>query len=92
MYNSRSAKATEFICDEEIRSTLSFARENCGNKELVDSILEKARSFKGLTHREAALLLECDDKSTIEKIYALDNEIKHRFYGNRNYEHARITF
>lgn len=83
MYNSRSTKASEFICDEEIRSTLSFARENCGNKELVDSILEKARSFKGLTHREAALLLECDDKSTIEKIYALANEIKHRFYGNR---------
>ena len=83
MYNPKSDKATEFICDAEICETLDYARDNCKDKELIGKILEKARSFKGLTHREAALLLECDDPETVNEIYALANEIKHRFYGNR---------
>ena len=82
-YDLKSKIASEFICDDEIRDTLSFAKENCGNKELVESILEKACAFKGISHREAALLLECDDPSVTERIFALANEIKHRFYGNR---------
>lgn len=83
MYNPESKTASEFIADSEVRSTLEYARENSGNRELVESVLEKARAFKGLTHREAALLLECDDPAVTEKIFALANEIKHRFYGNR---------
>lgn len=83
MYNSKSTIATEFISDSEIRATMEYARENCGNRVLVESVLEKARAFKGLTHREAALLLECDDHEIIERIYSLANEIKHHFYGNR---------
>ena len=82
-YDPKSKIASEFICDDEIRDTLSFAKENCGNKELVEDILEKARACKGISHREATLLLECDDPVVTEKIYALANEIKHRFYGNR---------
>lgn len=83
MYNSKSTIATEFISDSEIRATMEYARENRGNRALVESVLEKARAFKGLTHREAALLLECDDLEIIERIYSLANEIKHHFYGNR---------
>ena len=83
MYNPESKIATEFISDEEIRSTISYARENSNNKELVEKILEKAAEFKGITHREAALLLECDEPEIVERIYTLANEIKHRFYGNR---------
>lgn len=83
MYNPESKTASEFIADSEVRSTLEYARENSGNRALVESVLEKARAFKGLTHREAALLLECDDPAVTEKIFALANEIKHRFYGNR---------
>ena len=83
MYNPKSKIASEFICDDEIKDTLRYARENCNNRELVDSILEKAHAFKGISHREAALLLECDFPDVTEKIFALANEIKHRFYGNR---------
>ena len=83
MYNPKSDKAVEFISDEEIRSTMEYARENAGNREMVEVILEKARAFKGITHREAALLLECNEPDLIEKMFALANEIKHRFYGNR---------
>ena len=83
MYNPKSTSATEFISDSEIRSTIEYARENCNNRALVDGVIEKARNFKGLSHREAALLLECSDPETVERIYSLANEIKHRFYGNR---------
>ena len=83
MYNPKSKTATEFISDSEILSTIEYARENAGNRVLVESVLEKARAFKGLTHREAALLLECSDPDLTERVFELANEIKHRFYGNR---------
>ncbi|MBR4065647.1 MAG: [Bacteroidaceae bacterium] len=83
MYNPKSTIATEFISDSEIRSTMDYARANSNNPELIENILAKAALAKGLTHREAALLLECNDPSVTERIYSLANEIKHRFYGNR---------
>lgn len=83
MYNPKSTIATEFISDSEIRSTMDYARANSDNSELIENILAKAALAKGLTHREAALLLECNNPSVTERIYSLANEIKHRFYGNR---------
>lgn len=83
MYNPKSKTAAEFISDSEILSTIEYARENAQNRALVESVLEKARACKGLTHREAALLLECNDPDLTERVFRLANEIKHRFYGNR---------
>ena len=83
MYNVKSQIAEEFINDSEIRETMAYARENSNNKELIKSILQKARECKGLTHREAALLLECNDQEIINEIYEIAREIKHKFYGNR---------
>lgn len=83
MYNPKSKTAAEFISDSEILSTIEYARENAANRALVESVLEKARACKGLTHREAALLLECNDPDLTERVFRLANEIKHRFYGNR---------
>lgn len=83
MYNLKSKIASEFICDSEIQETLLYARENCNDRKKVELILEKARAFKGISHREAALLLECNLPDVTERIFSLANEIKHRFYGNR---------
>ncbi len=83
MYNVKSSLATEFINNEEILETLKFAEENKRNKVLINEILEKAKKFKGLSHREAAILLECDLEEEIEKIHDLAKEIKQKFYGNR---------
>ena len=83
MYNAKSSKAEEFISDSEIRSTMTYAAEHATDRELVKCILEKARACKGITHREAAVLLECADADLIEQMYALAREIKHKFYGNR---------
>ena len=83
MFNRTSKIATEFIEDQEILDTLEFAQQNKNNRELIDSILERARDCKGLSHREAAVLLECDLADENEKMKALAREIKQKFYGNR---------
>ena len=83
MYNKHSLKATEFIDDEEIKETLCFAQENKHNKELISSLIERAADCKGLTHREAAVLLECDLPEENEKMFTLAKQIKQKLYGNR---------
>lgn len=83
MYNVKSKIATEFIDDGEILDTIAFAKENKSNKEFIDSILERAKDCKGLSHREAAVLLECDLPEENEKMKSLAKEIKQKFYGNR---------
>ena len=83
MYDPKSKKAEEFIDDAEIKETLRYAAENRNNIPLIESILEKAARLGGLSHREAAVLLECGDPASIEKIYALAREVKRRNYGNR---------
>ena len=83
MYDVKSPKAEEFICHEEILATLAFAEENKHNRELLDAILEKAKTRAGLSHREAAVLLECDLEEYKEKVFALAKEIKQAIYGDR---------
>ena len=83
IYDPKSSKAEEFINHEEILESLEYAKANKDNKELIKEILDKANKAKGLTHREAALLLECEDKELIEKMFILAEDLKKRFYGNR---------
>lgn len=83
MYDPKSLKATEFICHEEILDTLSYAEENKNNLPLIDSILTKAKERKGLSHREASVLLACENEEKIKEMYALAHQFKKDFYGNR---------
>ena len=83
MYNVKSSHATEFIDNNEILSTLEYAKNNKNNVELIDSILEKAKKQNGLTHREAAVLLECEIEEKNKEIFALAKKIKEEYYGNR---------
>ena len=83
MYNKESSTATEFINHKEILETLEYAEANKNNRELIDSLIERAKDCKGLTHREAAVLLECELEDENEKMYSLAKKIKQKFYGNR---------
>lgn len=83
MYNVKSKKAEEFISDEEIEESLAYAEKNKNDELLIDRILEKAREYKGISHREALLLLDCQIPEKNEKIVQLAMEIKQKFYGNR---------
>ncbi|MGN1039236.1 MAG: [FeFe] hydrogenase H-cluster radical SAM maturase HydG [Oscillospiraceae bacterium] len=90
-YNPKSLNADEFINDEEILETLDYAEKNKSNVKLIDEILNKARPqktatgcvCKGLTHKEASVLLACEIPEKIEEMYKIAEEIKLAFYGNR---------
>lgn len=83
MYNKLSSCATEFIDDTEILETLDYAQTHKNNRPLIEGILEKARAMKGLDHREAAVLLDCELSDLNEKIGQLAKEIKQKLYGKR---------
>lgn len=83
MYDVASKHAEEFINHEEILETLAYADENKDNLPLIDSIIEKAKKRKGLTHREASVLLACTNEEKNQEIYKLAEQIKKDFYGNR---------
>ena len=83
MYNPKSLKAEEFINHQEILDTLAYADQNKDNVELIDQILNKARERKGLSHREASVLLACDIPEKNQELYELAEQIKKDFYGNR---------
>ncbi|MCQ2153225.1 MAG: [FeFe] hydrogenase H-cluster radical SAM maturase HydG [Bacteroidales bacterium] len=83
MYDVKSSRAEEFIDDAEIRATLRYAEQNRSNRTLIEDIIGKAARFEGLTHREAAVLLDCDQPDLNERVFKLAEDIKKRFYGNR---------
>ena len=73
IYQKDSSKAEEFIHHEEILDTLEYAQNNKDNRVLIEQLIEKAALCKGLTHREAAILLECNQPDLIERIFHLAN-------------------
>ena len=83
MYDRKSMKAEEFIDHQEVLDTLAYADAHKRDRELIDSILEKARLRKGLEHREASVLLACELEDKNQEIYQLAEQIKKDFYGNR---------
>lgn len=83
MYNVKSNKAEEFIDDQEILDTIEYAKRNKNNRELIFSLIERAKDCKGLNHREAMLLLECDIPEAIEEMEKVAKMIKEKLYGNR---------
>lgn len=83
MYNPASRHAEDFINHGEILESIRFAQDNKRNREYIETLIEKAKDLKGLNHREALVLLECEEEDLNQKMYALAREIKQRFYGNR---------
>ena len=83
MYAPKSMKAEEFIDHQELEQTLAYADAHKTDAELIDAIIEKAKLRKGLTHREASVLLACELEDRNAQVYALAKQIKQDFYGNR---------
>ena len=90
-YNPKSLCADEFINDEEILETLAFADAHKGDVQLCYDILEKCKphlhpaSEHGamITHREASVLLACEDAGVNAAIKQLAHDIRQAYYGNR---------
>ena len=83
MYDPKSKHAEEFIDHQEILDTLAYADAHKTDAALIDQILDKARQRKGLSHREASVLLACELEDKVQEVYALAEQIKKDFYGNR---------
>lgn len=83
MYKMKSKSAEEFIDHEEILASMEYARKNKSNRKLIEQILDKAKEYKGLSHREALVLLDCDLEEENKRILELAMEMKQKFYGNR---------
>ncbi len=83
MYDPKSKDANEFICHEEIEESLAQARSQANDPAVIKQILDKAGQFKGLTHREAAVLLNVEDPDLLEDVYKLARQVKEHIYGRR---------
>ena len=83
VYNPSSKRAEEFISHQEIQETLAYAWENRRNRRLIEEILKKAKERKGLSHREASVLLDCELEDCNHQIQELAQQLKKDFYGNR---------
>lgn len=83
MYDPKSKRAEEFIDHQEILDTLAYADAHKTDAALIDQILDKARLRKGLSHREASVLLACELEDKTQEMFALAEQIKKDFYGNR---------
>ncbi len=83
MYNPASNRAEEFISHSEIEATIEYAKANRQNRALIESVIQKAERAEGLSHREALLLVECTEADLVERVYALAEQLKRRFYGDR---------
>ena len=83
MYDPKSRKAEEFIDHQEILDTLAYADAHKDDAALIDEIIAKARLKKGLSHREASVLLACTLEDRNHAVYELAREIKRDFYGDR---------
>ena len=83
MYDKLSSKSEEFIDHDEIMASINWADEHKNQNDFIESIIERASDCKGLSHREAALLLACEDEELIQKMFSLARKIKQYIYGNR---------
>ncbi|MDR0547919.1 MAG: [FeFe] hydrogenase H-cluster radical SAM maturase HydG [Deltaproteobacteria bacterium] len=83
MYDPKSLKASEFIDHQEVLDTLALAPTLAADRAAVAAILDKAKDRKGLNHREALVLLDCQDEDLNQELYALARQIKRDFYGQR---------
>ncbi len=82
-YDVKSKNAEEFINHEEILESLDYGREHKNDRRLIKEILEEAKKAQGLSHRDAFVLLSCQEEDLNDEIFSLAKKLKEKFYGNR---------
>lgn len=83
MREIRDYKAEEFINDAEILESLEFGKGKANDRAYVKELLTKAKEAKGLTHREAAVLLNVTDEEILQEMFKTAKHIKESIYGKR---------
>jgi 2-iminoacetate synthase len=75
--------ADEVIRDHEIVDAIEMGKALAADSTYINGLLDKARSCRGLTHQEAAVLLHVRDEGIWSRIFAAAKEIKEKIYGKR---------
>ncbi|MGL5329007.1 MAG: [FeFe] hydrogenase H-cluster radical SAM maturase HydG [Peptostreptococcaceae bacterium] len=70
-----------FINHEYIYNILEETK-NTSNKEIKE-VLQRAKKREGLSYKDIAILLQCEDENDLNEIYYLAGEIKKDIYGKR---------
>lgn len=70
-----------FIDHEYIESLLEEAKR--ASKEDIQKVLNKAKTKKGLSHKDIAVLLQTEDEEQLKEMYKIAGDIKKSIYGNR---------
>lgn len=70
-----------FLKEKDIFAALEKAKDAL--KKNAEDIINRALKRKGLTPQETAVLLQCEDSETINKIFAAARKIKESIYGKR---------
>jgi len=82
-YDPKAMEAGSFLDHDEILATLDEARGHASDPTRVRALLDQAATFQGLSHRQAAVLLEVRDPAVLAEIYALARTVKEHIYGRR---------
>lgn len=82
-YSAVSGIASEFVNNREIGLALEYAASHRNDSVMANEILAKAAEGHGLEYKDAAVLLECDDREIVERVFSLAKDLKQRIYGNR---------
>lgn len=83
MIDNRERTSDAFINDQLIYALLDDAKSKSENKELVKSIINKARNYHGLNAAEVAILLEVTDPELLQMMFSAATEVKQAIYGKR---------
>ncbi|MGI6119427.1 MAG: [FeFe] hydrogenase H-cluster radical SAM maturase HydG [Desulfosporosinus sp.] len=75
--------AGDFIIDQEIKNAMEEGVKKAKDVACVRAFLDKAKTCQGLTHREAAVLLNIEDQDFLAEMFQAAKEIKEKIYGKR---------
>lgn len=73
----------DFIIHDEILESINYGLEKSKDVNFIEKLLDKAKEGKGLSHKEAAVLLSVEDEKILNKIFKLAREVKEKIYGKR---------
>lgn len=73
----------DFIIHDEILESINYGLEKSKDVNFIEKLLNKAKEGKGLSHKEAAVLLSVEDEKILNKIFKLAREVKEKIYGKR---------
>lgn len=75
--------AEDFIDQKEINEVIEEGKILSKDSKIIQEILDKAKTAKGLTYKEASILLSIEDDDLMNEMCKIAKEVKEKIYGKR---------